>query len=157
MGDLRRFIVMETGQSILLSPELPPPSWGQTYNECRLFFPPKIRRFSARLFGIMAYYDEKLSGENLRRCYEIASPRVKRYLMAEIGFILPFVRPGDQVLELGCGYGRICFELEDTGAHLTGIDTERESITLARACGLSKFLRFSGSRCSGHRIRGGAI
>ncbi len=80
----------------------------------------------------MAYNDEKLSGKNLRRCYEIASPRVKRYLLAEIGFIRPFVHPGDQVLELGCGYGRICFELEDRGAHLTGIDTARENITLAR-------------------------
>ncbi|MCP5065922.1 MAG: class I SAM-dependent methyltransferase, partial [bacterium] len=44
----------------------------------------------------------------------------------------PLRPPRDQVLELGCGYGCICFELEDTGAHLTGIDTERESITLAR-------------------------
>ncbi len=86
----------------------------------------------------MAYNDEKLSGKNLRRCYEIASPRVKRYLLAEIGF----VRPGDHILELGCGYGRICFELEDMGA---------------QAGGLRKPMWFSGSRCPGHRIRGRAI
>ena len=59
------------------------------------------------------YYTGKLSGERLRRCYDIASPRVKQYLAAEIRFLLSRVNHDDIVLELGCGYRRVAFELGD--------------------------------------------
>ena len=77
-------------------------------------------------------YAEKLAGERLRRCYEIAPPRVRRYLEAEIEFVLKHVRPGDSVLELGCGYGRVLGRLQGHARLVTGIDTSGESLDLAR-------------------------
>jgi SAM-dependent methyltransferase len=78
------------------------------------------------------YYDEKLAGERLRRCYEIAPSRVRRYLDAEISFVLEHVRPADSVLELGCGYGRVLGRLQGHARLVTGIDTSPESLALAR-------------------------
>ncbi|MEW5925824.1 MAG: class I SAM-dependent methyltransferase, partial [Candidatus Zixiibacteriota bacterium] len=53
------------------------------------------------------YYSEKLSASRLKQCYEIASPRVKQYLKAEICHVLERVRSSDTILETGCGYGRV--------------------------------------------------
>jgi 2-polyprenyl-6-hydroxyphenyl methylase/3-demethylubiquinone-9 3-methyltransferase len=78
------------------------------------------------------YYTEKLAGERLRRCYEIASPRVKQYLEAEIDFVLQHLSSADSVLELGCGYGRVAFRLAEKAGRVVGIDTAAESIDLAR-------------------------
>jgi 2-polyprenyl-6-hydroxyphenyl methylase/3-demethylubiquinone-9 3-methyltransferase len=78
------------------------------------------------------YYAGKLDGERLRRCYEVAPPRVRQYLEAEISFVLDHVRPDDSVLELGCGYGRVLRELLGHARLVTGIDTAPESLMLAR-------------------------
>lgn len=78
------------------------------------------------------YYARKLSGVRLRRCYEIASPRVRRYLEAEVRFLLGKVEPRSQVLELGCGYGRVLHALAGKAASTVGIDTAYESLLLAR-------------------------
>jgi 2-polyprenyl-6-hydroxyphenyl methylase/3-demethylubiquinone-9 3-methyltransferase len=78
------------------------------------------------------YYAEKLSGERLRRCYEIASPRVKQYLEAEIQFILQRLKSTDSVLELGCGYGRVSSRLTKVANRVVGIDTATGSLNLAR-------------------------
>jgi len=74
------------------------------------------------------YYAEKLSAERLRRCYEIAPPRVRRYLQAEIDHALTKIRSGDTVLELGCGYGRIMASLGGKAGKVVGIDTSRASL-----------------------------
>jgi 2-polyprenyl-6-hydroxyphenyl methylase/3-demethylubiquinone-9 3-methyltransferase len=87
------------------------------------------------------YYVGKLSGERLRRCYEIASPRVQQYLEAEIRFVLGRLARDDAVLELGCGYGRATFRLAETARRVVGIDTSTESLALARR------LAGSGSPC----------
>ena len=78
------------------------------------------------------YYAEKLSGTRLRRCYEIASPRVKQYLEAEIHFVLRHLERTDSVLELGCGYGRVASRLAEVASRVVGIDTAAESLMLAR-------------------------
>jgi 2-polyprenyl-6-hydroxyphenyl methylase/3-demethylubiquinone-9 3-methyltransferase len=78
------------------------------------------------------YYAEKLAGERLRRCYEIAPPRVRRSLEAELSFVLKHVRPDDSVLELGCGYGRVLERLLGQARLVTGVDTSAESLDLAR-------------------------
>lgn len=80
----------------------------------------------------MAYYSEKLSGERLRECYDVAPPRVRRYLQAEIDFVRGRLGPSDRVLELGCGYGRVAFALSGGGRRVVGIDTSVESLALAR-------------------------
>lgn len=78
------------------------------------------------------YYAEKLSGERLQRCYEIAPERVRQYLEAEILHALGCLRSTDEVLELGCGYGRIAQRLARVAKRVVGIDTALESLELAR-------------------------
>lgn len=78
------------------------------------------------------YYSRKLSDERLRLCYEIAPPRIKQYLEAEIEFVLDKTRPSDLVLELGCGYGRVLGRLLTNVDAAVGIDTSYTSIKLAR-------------------------
>ncbi len=78
------------------------------------------------------YYVDDLSGARLRRCYEIASPRVRRYLQSEIDHVKSYVRSGDTILELGCGYGRVLAELVRSHARVVGIDISLPSLELAR-------------------------
>ena len=78
------------------------------------------------------YYSQKLSAERLKLCYEIAPPRVKRYLEAEIEFILEKIKPSDMVLELGCGYGRVLKKLLTKAKTVVGIDTSYTSLLLAQ-------------------------
>ena len=78
------------------------------------------------------YYAAKLSAERLRQCYEIASPRVRQYLDAETGFAVGRLIPTDEVLELGCGYGRVALELGKVARRVVGIDTSGNSLELAR-------------------------
>ncbi|MFQ6009331.1 MAG: class I SAM-dependent methyltransferase [Candidatus Zixiibacteriota bacterium] len=79
-----------------------------------------------------SYYNEKLSGEKLRRCYEIAPPRVQQYLRAEVEYVLEKVKPDDVVLELGCGYGRILLPLAQKVKRVIGIDNSLASLQLGR-------------------------
>jgi 2-polyprenyl-6-hydroxyphenyl methylase/3-demethylubiquinone-9 3-methyltransferase len=81
----------------------------------------------------MAYYSEKLAGKRLRECYDIAPARVKQYLGAEIHHVLSMTKPEDSVLELGCGYGRVTWEIAVVAKRVVGIDTAAESIVLARS------------------------
>jgi 2-polyprenyl-6-hydroxyphenyl methylase/3-demethylubiquinone-9 3-methyltransferase len=85
------------------------------------------------LRNIPHYYSAKLAGERLRSCYELASPRVRRYLEAEIEFVRGRLRLTDRVLELGCGYGRVAFPLAEVAARVVAIDTSAESLALAHA------------------------
>jgi len=78
------------------------------------------------------YYSQKLSGDRLRLCYEVAPPRVKQYLEAEIEYVLGKIKPPDLVLEIGCGYGRVHDRLQSKVNTVVGIDTSFTSISLAR-------------------------
>lgn len=80
----------------------------------------------------MGYYSEKLGGARLRECYEVAPIRVRRYLDAEIRFLMDRLGPGSTVLELGCGYGRVALELAKKVGRVVGIDTSSKSLALAR-------------------------
>ncbi len=83
--------------------------------------------------AMQGYYARGLAGERLRQCYELASDRVRQYLEAEIQFVLSRLTPGDAVLELGCGYGRVALRLAERAKRVVGIDTSDESLALARA------------------------
>ena len=76
------------------------------------------------------YYSDKLSAERLVRVYEIATPRVRRYLEAETDHAIEKIAPGDMVLELGCGYGRILPRLAGRCKTVIGIDTSLASLKL---------------------------
>ena len=78
------------------------------------------------------YYAENLAGVRLQRCYEVASPRVRQYLEAEVLHVMKRLRPTDAVLELGCGYGRVALRLAEVVSSVVGIDTAAESLDLAR-------------------------
>ena len=77
------------------------------------------------------YYADKLSAERLRRCYELAPPRVRQYLEAELQHALARIRPSDRVLELGCGYGRLLERIAPRARFVVGIDTSPASLRLA--------------------------
>ncbi len=79
-----------------------------------------------------SYYIEKLAGERLKKCYEIASPRVRQYLKAEVDFVLGSVGPADLVLDLGCGYGRVIPQLARRAGFVTGIDNSHSSLLVAK-------------------------
>ena len=78
------------------------------------------------------YYAENLAAERLQQCYEIAPPRIRQYLKAELDFALGFIRPCDSVLDLGCGYGRTLPELAARAVAVTAIDNAAASIAMAR-------------------------
>ena len=78
------------------------------------------------------YYSDSLSAERLQRCYEIAPPKVARYLEAEIEHVLAKIKPSDTVLELGCGYGRVIGRLLGKARKVVGIDTSKASLDQAK-------------------------
>jgi 2-polyprenyl-6-hydroxyphenyl methylase/3-demethylubiquinone-9 3-methyltransferase len=78
------------------------------------------------------YYAKKLSARRLDRVYEIAAPRVRQYLRAEIDHVRTVIQPGDRVLELGCGSGRVLAALTLPAGGAWGVDNTLESVRLAR-------------------------
>lgn len=78
------------------------------------------------------YYSDKLSADRLKQVYQTAPPRIKQYLRAEQDHVLKKIHPGDTVLELGCGYGRILPPLAQKARWIVGIDTSRASLIAAR-------------------------
>jgi len=79
-----------------------------------------------------SYYSKKLSAERLQRVYDIASPRVRQYFRSEIDYVLGKINPGDIVLDLGCGYGRIIPDLAKIARSVSGIDNSLESLHYGR-------------------------
>lgn len=78
------------------------------------------------------YYANKLSGTQLKQVYDLAPPRIKQYLDAEVNHVLETIHRGDLVLELGCGYGRILTGLARKAGWVIGIDTSTRSLGSAR-------------------------
>lgn len=78
------------------------------------------------------YYEKKLSAQRLKQCYDIAPPRVKQYLEAEVNHVVEKIKPADRVLELGCGYGRVLPELARKAGFVVGIDNSLPSLELGR-------------------------
>ena len=79
------------------------------------------------------YYRDTLSGRRLERVYAIAPPRVQQYLNAETDHAVSRIGPRDDVLELGCGYGRILPALSGKANRVFGIDTSFESLAYGRS------------------------
>lgn len=79
------------------------------------------------------YYIDNLSGNHLHRVYQLADDAVKNYLQGEIDYFKSRIKPGDRVLELGCGYGRIIKEIAEPSHHTVGIDNAPGNLDLARA------------------------
>ena len=71
------------------------------------------RQLFTREVHVSGYYSQKLSAVRLKQVYDIAPPRVRQYLDAEVNHVLEKMHPGDLVIELGCGYGRILPKLAE--------------------------------------------
>jgi len=80
---------------------------------------------------LSGYYTDRLAAERLRACYDLAPPRIKVYLEAEIEFVLAKAKSSMLALELGCGYGRVLARLLPRVRMAFGIDTSRPSLRLA--------------------------
>jgi len=79
------------------------------------------------------YYTEKLSANRLLQCYEIATPRIKQYLEAEIRFVISNIPQDGLILELGCGYGRAMKKVSQLASWVVGNDISKESLELAKS------------------------
>jgi len=79
------------------------------------------------------YYREILAAERLRMVYDVASPRVRRYLQAEVSYVLEHIRPGDLVQDLGCGYGRTMRPFAAKAGFVVGVDISWSSLALGRS------------------------
>ena len=78
------------------------------------------------------YYDEKLSAGRLRRCYDLASDRVRQYLQAEIEHVRQRLPARGRILDLGCGYGRFIHPLLAPQYRFVGIDNSLANLILGR-------------------------
>jgi SAM-dependent methyltransferase len=81
---------------------------------------------------LYTYYRDSLSGDRLKRVYEIAPPRVRQYLEAEADHIAERIRPATDVLELGCGYGRILPMLAKKAGTVVGVDTSLGNLAFGK-------------------------
>jgi ubiquinone/menaquinone biosynthesis C-methylase UbiE len=81
---------------------------------------------------VSEYYSRNLSAARLKHAYDIASPRVKRYLDAELDHVMTKIRSDDRVIELGCGYGRILKRLAAKARFVIGVDTSIPTLELAK-------------------------
>jgi len=104
---------------------------------------------------VSSYYLHKLSATRLKQAYEIAPFRVRQYLDAEVSHVLEKIRPGDVVVELGCGYGRIIPRLAAKAGWVVGIDTSGASLEYAQEaldipnCSLSRMNAVKLAFCDG--------
>ena len=80
-----------------------------------------------------SYYVSSLSGPRLKKCYDLAPLRVRRYLQAEIDFVLDHISPAGRTLDLGCGYGRIIPDLVKKVDRVIGVDNSRATLSFARS------------------------
>ena len=79
-----------------------------------------------------SYYKQKLASKKLLKVYEIAPPRVQRYLNAELDFVMQKISSNDLVLDLGCGFGRIIPQLAQKAKFVIGIDTSYASLMMGK-------------------------
>lgn len=78
------------------------------------------------------YYSKRLSAERLKSVYDLATPRVRQYLSAEINFVIQHLSPSGSVLELGCGYGRVIKLIHQNCNFIYGIDNSLDNIAMSK-------------------------
>ncbi|WP_138159516.1 class I SAM-dependent methyltransferase [Peptoniphilus catoniae] len=78
------------------------------------------------------YYKEKLNSQMLFQVYDTKIERIKSYLFHEIDRVRKDLTGKENLLEVGCGYGRILKELSKDAGFLKGIDISEDSIELGK-------------------------
>ena len=74
------------------------------------------------------YYQKKLSSGRLQQVYDLAPPRIRQYLRAELDHALEHISGEDLILDLGCGYGRQFPDLCARARFVVGIDSSSGSL-----------------------------
>ncbi len=95
-------------------------------------YAPRLEPSHNHQHGMESYYAAMLSAQSLKKCYDIATKRVKQYLESEIQHLLNHVERSTKIIELGCGYGRVLFRIVTKAAFVCGIDNARASLDLAK-------------------------
>lgn len=86
-------------------------------------------------YNTKSYWNDRVKeakGDVHHLVYNSASHFAASQEAAEI-FIKKFIKAGDNVLDVGCGYGRFYDAIKAQGATYTGIDFSIEMIQLARS------------------------
>lgn len=89
------------------------------------------RAFPVHVASMGGYYEDRLFGSRLRKVYDLAPPRIRQYLDAEVRYVIEHVQGTSRVLELGCGYGRVLKEVAPHVTRIAGNDISRASLELA--------------------------
>lgn len=80
-------------------------------------------------------YDDRIIKQGLQfqidNYYEPKDPSMQRRVKMVLGMIDP--KPGERILDIGCGVGTFAYRCARAGAHSIGIDYSTESIKAARA------------------------
>jgi 2-polyprenyl-3-methyl-5-hydroxy-6-metoxy-1,4-benzoquinol methylase len=89
--------------------------------------------------------DDDLAGhlDQVAMRYDHNGIHVKHRLMGYHDFFVERVKPGERVLDIGCGYGALAWSMvKRSGARVTGIDLNSENIEKARRLYSDENLRF---------------
>ncbi len=118
---------------------------------CRRLTTGARRNLCALFWEAASAADAKAALEELFRMQDLFQQRIdeaalrygegihpKHRLTGYHDFFCERIRPGEKVLDVGCGYGAVSKSLSDMGAIVTAIDIDGENIRLARS-------RFGGS------------
>src|SRR5262245_64935228 len=103
-----------------------------------LFWLGRLAQRAARLTDYLAIGTRQLSDmrDDSRRTwqafYERHPSHDSRLMPWETDFVDRFIRPGDQVLLIGCGSGRDLLPLAERNCRVTGIDPVRSALDIAR-------------------------
>jgi len=77
------------------------------------------------------YQDEYIAEYNIHRQNLLSQNRFYRHRRENIlDIVRP--RPGEQIIDLGCGIGTVSFFLAEAGCRVIGLDISRTALTLAR-------------------------
>src|SRR5215469_4379409 len=87
--------------------------------------------------GFCFYYPFSVAGdESLYRCLEQFAWNYKEDKW-EHQAALPYIRTGDNVLDVGCGEGNFLCKVRDKGAAASGIEMNRKAAQIAASKGLT--------------------
>jgi SAM-dependent methyltransferase len=78
-------------------------------------------------------YDELFRRFPQHSVFQLSADQRRAFGRRCAALVAPFCRPGDEVLEVGCGRGDVLVELAARGCRCTGIEPSREMIAMNRA------------------------
>jgi ubiquinone/menaquinone biosynthesis C-methylase UbiE len=90
-----------------------------------------------RAAAAQAAYQELFSQFRDHQVFQIDDAEDRRLGRKNAAIIAPLTRPGDKVLEVGCGRGHVLKAIQEAGCQVFGIDPSVDMVELARGHGVS--------------------